>query len=517
MNGLNIIIVEDEVKSREGIVKLISGISKEYKVVAQADNGFDGLEYIERLKPDLIICDIRMPGMDGLEMIYQLQRKGIYIKTIIITGYAEFDYAKKGINLGVEDYLLKPITCDDMKEILEKIKRKLDDEDKEKMGEEYVQNRIFESLLLGNRLEEIQMQMLSSNSLFVDDNGCTALSLIYTGDIGVGLNEKAEKAISNYLKDMENLQYYAARLDSFNGIAFLTSYNEDFSIVADGIEYELLPQLEVLIGKPVVFGWTSVRNVKSLNHKFQEVKENLKWALTLGCNKTITSEKLSDIKVKELKYPYEIEKIILTDIKNNDIDGLYKSIEKFLSHYKAEYYSPNQIIEIFHRLTFVILNLIKEINYNMFKFISKKDILQSIKTSVTRDELEENLCDLIKDIEEFYTDRHNEPTYSLLVKKVINIIEEDYAQKIQLCEIADQLNVTQEYLSYLFNKEVGENFSVFLKKHRVQKAKELLLESDLKIYEIAEKVGYSDVKYFCRVFKEITGFPTMEYIKVYHR
>ena len=138
MNGLNIIIVEDEVKSREGIVKLISGISKEYKVVAQADNGFDGLEYIERLKPDLIICDIRMPGMDGLEMIYQLQRKGIYIKTIIITGYAEFDYAKKGINLGVEDYLLKPITCDDMKEILEN-KRKLDDEDKEKMGEEYAE------------------------------------------------------------------------------------------------------------------------------------------------------------------------------------------------------------------------------------------------------------------------------------------------------------------------------------------------------------------------------------------
>lgn len=110
MCELNIVVVEDEVKSREGIIRLINSIDKTYNVVAEADNGYDGLKYVESLKPDLIICDIRMPKMDGLEMIYQLQRKDIYTKTVIISGYAEFEYAKKGIYLGIEDYLLKPIT-----------------------------------------------------------------------------------------------------------------------------------------------------------------------------------------------------------------------------------------------------------------------------------------------------------------------------------------------------------------------------------------------------------------------
>ena len=152
----------------------------------------------------------------------------------------------------------------------------------------------------------------------------------------------------------------------------------------------------------------------------------------------------------------------------------------------------------------------------MFKYITKKDILQGIRTSVTRYELEENFRSLINCIDEFYIKQDNAPVYSLLVRKSINFIEENYFNKIQLSDIADQLNVTQEYLSYLFSKEVGRNFTTFLKEYRINKAKELLLETDLKIYEIAERVGYSDTKYFCRVFKEVTGFPTGEYVRVYH-
>ena len=87
MCELNIVVVEDEVKSREGIIRLINSIDKTYNVVAEADNGYDGLKYVESLKPDLIICDIRMPKMDGLDDI-SAARKDIYTKTVIISGYA---------------------------------------------------------------------------------------------------------------------------------------------------------------------------------------------------------------------------------------------------------------------------------------------------------------------------------------------------------------------------------------------------------------------------------------------
>lgn len=517
MWGLEIIVVEDEIKSREGIIRLINSIDQTHKVVAEADNGYDGLKYVETLKPDLIICDIRMPKMDGLDMVYQLQKKGIHTKTVIITGHAEFEYAKKGIYLGVEDYLLKPITYDDMRKVLDKIKRKLDNEKKEKFRKEYMKKRIFESLLLGDDIDQIEMQTLSSSSSLMRNKRNVALSLIYTGDIEISESIKIERSISKFLKNLKGLQYYTTRLNSFNGIVFIVSCDQDFSQIADNIKWNLIPHLESLAERKVVFAWTKVDDLSKLNYKFEETKESLKWSLALGYNSVITPSKLANIKLKKLKYPYEIEKSMLIHIRNNDTTSLNYCLEVFLSYYKSEYYSPDQIIEVFHRLAFAILNFIKEIDYNMFKYITKKDILQSIKTSVTRYELEENFSSLINYIDEFYLKQKNNPVYSLLVRKSINFIEENYFNKIQLSDIADQLNVTQEYLSYLFSKEVGQNFTTFLKEYRVNKAKELLIETDLKIYEIAERVGYSDTKYFCRVFKEVTGFPTGEYIKVYHR
>jgi len=513
---LNIVVVEDEVKSREGIIRLINSIDKTYNVVAEADNGYDGLKYVESLKPDLIICDIRMPKMDGLEMIYQLQRKDIYTKTVIISGYAEFEYAKKGIYLGIEDYLLKPITYVDMKKVLDKIKKKLDNEKKEEIRKEFMRKRIFESLLLGDDVAQVEMQTFSGSSLLTNNKTDMALSLIYTGEIEIDKSIKIERSISKFLHSLSGLQYYITRLNSFNGIVFIVSCDQDFPTVADNIKWNLIPHLEFLTGRKVVFGWTKVNDLAKLNYKFEEIKESLKWCLTLGYDSIINPSKLANIELKKLKYPYEIEKSMLIHIKNNNRAGLNKCLEEFLTYYKSEYYSPNHIIEAFHRLAFAILNFIKEIDYNMFEYITKKDILQGIRTSVTRYELEENFRSLINCIDEFYIKQDNAPVYSLLVRKSINFIEENYFNKIQLSDIADQLNVTQEYLSYLFSKEVGRNFTTFLKEYRINKAKELLLETDLKIYEIAERVGYSDTKYFCRVFKEVTGFPTGEYVRVYH-
>lgn len=516
MGDLDIIVVEDEVKSRKGIIRLINSIDKAYKVVAEAENGYDGLKCAESLKPDLIICDIRMPKMDGLEMIYHLQKKSIYTKAVIITGYAEFEYAKKGIYLGVEDYLLKPITYNDLKSVLDKIKNKLDNEQKEKVTKEYMRKRIFESLLLEDDINQIEVQALSSSGLLINNKRDMALFLIYTGEIGIDKSIKIEGSISKFLKQLNGLQYYITRLNSFNGIVFIASYDQDFSILADNVKRDLIPYLEYLIKRKVVFAWINVDDLNELNCKFKEIKESLKWSLTLGYDTVITPCKLADIKLKKLKYPHEIERSMLMHIKNNDKISLNNCLEEFFSYYKSNYYSPDQVIEVFHRLAFSILNFIKELDYNMFKYITTKDILQSIRTSVTRYELEENFRNLISYIDEFYLKQDNNPVYSLLVRKSINFIEENYSNKIQLSDIADQLNVTQEYLSYLFSKEVGQNFTTFLKEYRINRAKELLLETDLKIYEIAERVGYSDTKYFCRVFKEVTGFTTGEYVKVYH-
>ena len=121
---MRIVIVEDEIKIREGMGKLIES-QTDHIVLSEAADGEEGLEMILRFKPDLVITDIRMPKMDGLEMIKELSDRKMPVHVVILTGYSEFDYAKKAIRYGVDDYLLKPLAVDDVKEMLDKIEERI--------------------------------------------------------------------------------------------------------------------------------------------------------------------------------------------------------------------------------------------------------------------------------------------------------------------------------------------------------------------------------------------------------
>ncbi len=122
---MRIVVVEDEPRTRAGIVQLIKKINDNYEVVGEAENGARGFELIEQTKPELVIMDIQMPSMTGIEMLEKLKARGIIQKTVILTGYSDFEYAKKALQLGVCEYLEKPITAKDLKATLEKVEKEL--------------------------------------------------------------------------------------------------------------------------------------------------------------------------------------------------------------------------------------------------------------------------------------------------------------------------------------------------------------------------------------------------------
>lgn len=140
---MRIIIVEDEIKIREGMGKLIESLT-DHIVLGEASDGEEGLDLVLRFKPDLVITDIRMPKMDGLEMIRRLYEQKIPVHAVILSGYSEFEYAKKAIQYGVDDYLLKPLAVDDVQDMLEKIEEKIKKEQLTKGSPEvHLRNLIF--------------------------------------------------------------------------------------------------------------------------------------------------------------------------------------------------------------------------------------------------------------------------------------------------------------------------------------------------------------------------------------
>ena len=143
---MKIAVIEDEKPIREGLVHILNKISPEYQVVGSAENGAEGLILLEEEMPDLIMLDIQMPDMDGLQMLKEARARGIYTKVIILTAYSDFSYAKKAIELGIENYLLKPVNLTELKKTLEKIKEEL-----------FVEQRGKNSLSLEKILKDILM------------------------------------------------------------------------------------------------------------------------------------------------------------------------------------------------------------------------------------------------------------------------------------------------------------------------------------------------------------------------
>lgn len=139
-----ILIVEDEVRIREGLARLISKTNMGCNVVGTAENGYEGLQMISRLEPDIVITDIQMPKMDGLKMIEQAKALGAECVYVILSGYSEFEYARKGIQMGVKDYLLKPVTISMVKELLEKLTA---DESESEESQDKMYSQIVQGML----------------------------------------------------------------------------------------------------------------------------------------------------------------------------------------------------------------------------------------------------------------------------------------------------------------------------------------------------------------------------------
>ena len=146
---MRILIVEDEIKIRMGISRLIT-LHTQHTVVGEAKNGKEGLEMINRYHPQLVISDIRMPVMDGLEMLQESVKQGNHCHFVILSGYSEFEYAQKALRYGVDDYLLKPLAPEDVTELLDKIQQKVDEEEAKNIQ---TTEGLLREILTGGRID----------------------------------------------------------------------------------------------------------------------------------------------------------------------------------------------------------------------------------------------------------------------------------------------------------------------------------------------------------------------------
>ena len=193
---MRILIVEDEIKIRTGMARLISAHTS-HTIIGEAKNGKEGLEMAMRLHPELIISDIRMPEMDGLEMMEALDREGISCHRVVLSGYSEFEYARKAMRYGVEDYLLKPLAAEDVTSLLDKIQEKIREE--EEKTARTAEGLLRELLLGGKRDKEEVCRQLEKQGGFQEGKPCFLVAG-YTGSTKTRYEACIEKRWEDFRK-----------------------------------------------------------------------------------------------------------------------------------------------------------------------------------------------------------------------------------------------------------------------------------------------------------------------------
>lgn len=504
------VVVEDEILIREGLCKLMGKMFPDIAIVGTAGNGKEGLVCIEEYDPDLVITDIKMPVMDGIEMLARVQELGLFPKVIVLTAYSEFHYAQQAVKLGVCDYIIKPVVVQEFVQTIRKVQNLCEREQKRTPDTMGSLDNIVSGILYGTSMADDKMDEFLNKKYNIFYNTPFIELLIYMGECYEEEKEKKRHELQRLMREKEidccliDMEYDKSVL------ALLYGY-ESRQKTERWYQNRLLFQKREKKEKKISYAMVEVTGIRELRAGYQKLLPYMDWNIVLGDDILISYPKITDVQTEICIYPVELENQIKAAICTGEKDRVREITGRFHEYLlNGRIYSPKEIKESYVRFLWSILNIAKEVGCIDYKSLDQKKLLDRIMGAKTEAELKRSHEELFECMN---VSEKGAEAVSLAVKKAQSMIHEFYTDGITLCEIADRLNLTQEYLGSQFHKELGENFSTYIRNYRLAKAKELLIGTQLKQYEVAEKVGYGDSKYFARVFKECVGMSPAEYRK----
>lgn len=506
---MKIVIVEDEIRIREGLARLLQKSDESYEVVGEAENGQDGLELITKVKPDVIITDIKMPVMDGLEMLTQLYNSGIHAKAIVLSAYSEFEYARQAMRLGVKEYLLKPIVLGEISESLQRVREELRLENEKPADVFGNQEQVFAGILTGTIEIDEQMPQKLKQYFEIPETAQYQGICLYLGDRYEAEKDDARKELENLLSERQNMKYLLVEMEREKLLTILVYYDEKQEELERWVQYWFLQSRNKKVKGGL--GYISNLQLEDIKTGMETLLGYMDWNISLGDGVMISYPKITRLQTYTCVYPLEIENKMKLAVCTGQLEKIKNIFVDFKNYFVTEkIYCPREIKECYVRFLWAFMNTAKEVGILDYENLEQQKLLERIMGARTVEEL--------NGVGEFFLSQirdSGEEVLHLTVKRAQSMIQEFYHTGITLEEIASRLNITPEYLGTRFHQEVGMTFSTYIKNYRIKKAKELLIGTNLKLYEISGRVGYSDAKYFSRVFREITGQLPAEYRKTY--
>ncbi|MBN2899247.1 MAG: response regulator [Clostridia bacterium] len=530
----SVMIVDDEPIIRKGISNFIPWDSIDCKVDFEATNGLEALEVIEANQPDIIISDIKMPGMDGLGLSKYIHENLPHIKVILLTGYSDFEYAQSAIRYNVVDFVLKPSSNEKIIQAIETAKKMIAEERLQSQKLESMEEQLSQNLkLLQEKFLYDYIKGLHQDKQVIQDkienlDICLqhyhVLSFQFsTHDYNEIIDIKENK--QNILKEIKD--FVSIIFKDFNHYNISVNCHCICSIIdveQDGIEdsttfllnksRKLLDFFSNFMGIDIALGISDLhQNIEEIAAAYKEADASL--SLRFYEENTIFtySDYAPTVSKPDKASEHHDIDMIIDAIKSNNQEQALATMYEFIEALK----SSRQPIEHIKNLGILIASLCFKLLST--HYINMSETMEDSSKTYTDILGSDSISDLTHILETVILSAIDKLSYlssqdNYIIKKIMRHLESNYDHQIKLNDLAELAHVNSSYLSRLIKQETGSTLTEILTKIRIDKAKELLELGHMKTYEIAIKVGIEDPAYFSQVFKKYTGLSPSEFKKI---
>lgn len=527
MDIYTVLLVDDEEEVIQVIQKKINWEGLGFSVIGYANNGVKALEMVEEYQPDVVMTDIKMPYMDGLELSKRIKTDFPATKVLIFTGFDEFEYAKEAVHLEIEEYILKPVNSVELTNVFTSLKIKLDQEISEKRSAAVLKNYYMESLpflkanfyttLIEGRIrgDEVEKYLRDYQIEFEGPYYCCLV--IHTSSTQVEKNMNpvllamsVQKQAKEYLGEKWKAKRFTylgnmvmlAQLENENDVSELTDECDRFCRYARRI-----------IGAVVTVGvgWVC-SNILELSQSYSSAREAVSYRAIYGTSRAINIREIAPQETGGFETVNDAEiSNLFKMIRLNSKEDIIEEANKYMNHI----FLPTKSLQYHHIAVMELVSL-------LYRFAANNDIqtdafsgdmgeLYSRLIEMAPDALRKWFVDICLAFQESLISTRNKSTKSFVLRAQ-EYVHDNYADAgLSLDSVCEELGVSNSYFSTIFKKETGSSFISYLTDYRMDQAARWLLETNEKSYIIAKKVGYTDANYFSYVFKRQFGVSPSKY------
>ncbi|WNS44087.1 response regulator transcription factor [Paenibacillus sp. MMS20-IR301] len=498
-----VFIVDDEPFILSGLQDILDWELLGLTITGQAENGQEALEQLREAPADILITDISMPVMTGLELIRAAQEFNPEMKAVVLSGYDEFKYVKEGLSLGIENYLLKPINLEEFHSTLETIVEKLDVSRLDTEWSQYTNSVLKDNVLLrwlrgqidaGELSERLGLLGLSVSKRYVQ------VALIQAEPATEAFRTNAAALVGTHPS-------FFMFWDSDNDLVLIHNFGDELA-GAEGMASMLQEITSLSIsGQRLRIAVGAVAEAEQdAPSSYEQAKQAQEFLEIHPERSMIYYEQLKDRKGNlEAALPEdwsEYSKLMMS----KNYEALAEKLDAYTADASMEGLTPELLREISLEWILYFRMLIKDIRSEM-----ERELIAEGLTAIRRVHSLPGLSAALKQTAGSIIGLLDREMKSPVVNQVLNYIEKSYSEDLSLKKLGFMFNIHPVYLGQLFHKATGESFAEYMNRYRIERAKELLRSTNQKVHEIARNVGYWEMGYFYKQFKKYVGVSPTEF------